>query len=114
MHPRLLAAIASIAALLALLSVPSVSLAHERRTIGNGKYDVVVGWETEPAYVNQRNAAGIRISKVGTNPAQPVTDADKTLKLQGRQGAQTRTSDLRAGFGQPGDYRPATRPGRAG
>ncbi len=114
MHPRLLAAIASIAALLALLSAPSVSLAHERRTIGNGKYDVVVGWETEPAYVNQRNAAGIRISKVGTNPAQPVTDADKTLKLQVRQGAQTRTFDLRAVFGQPGYYVADILPTRAG
>jgi hypothetical protein len=114
MHPRHLAAIASIAALLALLCAPTVSMAHERRTIGSGKYDIVVGWETEPAYVNQRNAAGIRISKAGTNPAQPVTDADKTLKIQIRQGAQTRTFDLRAVFGQPGYYVADVLPTRAG
>jgi hypothetical protein len=114
MQSRTLAAVASLAALLALVSAPSVSFAHERRTIGSGKYDVVVGWDTEPAYVNQRNAAGVRISKAGTNPAQPVTDADKTIKLQVRQGAQTRTFDLRAVFGQPGYYVADMLPTRAG
>src|SRR5437762_14119527 len=92
----------ALAVLVAIL--PSVVLAHERRTIGNGKYDIVVGWDLEPAYVNQHNATGIRISKVGTSPDEPVTGAEKTLKLQLRQGSQTRTFDLRAVFGQPGYY----------
>jgi hypothetical protein len=35
------------AAVVALL--PTASLAHERRTIANGAYQVEVGWETEPA-----------------------------------------------------------------
>ena len=35
-------------ALIALLVVPTTAFAHERRTIGNGKYDVTVGWDTEP------------------------------------------------------------------
>jgi hypothetical protein len=99
-----IAAIVSVAMLMALLIAPSVTFAHERRTIANGKYDVVVGWDVEPAYVNQKNAASIRISKAGTNPAEPVAGAEKTLKVDIRQGAQTKTFDLRAVFGQPGYY----------
>jgi hypothetical protein len=107
-------ATALVMALLALAVATPVVGAHERRTIGGGKYDVVVGWDSEPAYVNQRNAAGIRISRAGTNPAQAVTGAEQTLKLQIRQGAQTRTFDLRAVFGQPGYYVADLLPTRAG
>jgi hypothetical protein len=104
MNGKQVMAIGSIAILCALLMAPSMSFAHERRTIGAGKYDVVVGWDTEPAYVGQKNAASIRISKSGTNPAEPVTGAEKTLNVEIRQGAQTKTFDLRAAFGQPGYY----------
>jgi hypothetical protein len=104
MHAKRLMAIGSVAVLCAVLIAPSLSFAHERRTIGASKYDVVVGWDTEPAYVSQKNAASIRISKSGTNPAEPVTGADKTLKVEIRQGAQTKSFDLRAAFGQPGYY----------
>ena len=114
MHLRHLVAIGMLAALVVLVAAPTVALAHERRTLAGGKYDVVVGWEAEPAYVNQRNAAGIRISKAGTNPAEAVTGAEKTLKLQIRQGAQTRNFDLRAVFGQPGYYVADILPTRAG
>ena len=115
MHSRRLVAIASsIAVLVAFFSSPSISLAHERRTVASGKYDVVIGWDTEPAYANQRNAAGIRISKAGTSPAEAVTGAEKTLKVQIRQGAQTRTFDLRTVFGQPGYYVADILPTRAG
>src|SRR5215471_10646910 len=97
-------ALLSIALILGVLVAPSTSFAHERRTIGGGKYDVVVGWDVEPAYADLKNGASIRISKAGTNPAEPVTGADKTLKVDIRQGATTRTFDLRAVFGQPGYY----------
>ncbi|HLZ31589.1 MAG TPA: hypothetical protein VKV73_30075 [Chloroflexota bacterium] len=107
MHAQRLLALGSVAVLCAVLAsllAPSTSFAHERRTIGAGQYDVVVGWDTEPAYVNEKNAASIRISKSGTNPAEPITGAEKTLKVEIRQGAQTRSFDLRAAFGQPGYY----------
>jgi hypothetical protein len=104
MFAKRLMAIGSFAVLFALLSAPSISFAHERRTIGGGKYDVVVGWDVEPAYSNFKNGASIRISKAGTNPAEPVTGAEKTLKVDIRQGAQTRTFPLRAVFGQAGYY----------
>jgi hypothetical protein len=103
-HLHRLMAVGSLAVMAALLGGPAISFAHERRTIANGKYDVVVGWDVEPAYVDQKNAASIRISRAGTNPAEPVSGAEKTLKVDIRQGAQTRTFDLRSVFGQPGYY----------
>ncbi len=89
-------------ALLALLLVPGTALAHERRSVANGKYDVVVGWDVEPAYIAMKNAAGIRIMDAGTTNA--VTGAEKGLKLAIRQGASTQTFPLRAMFGQSGYY----------
>jgi hypothetical protein len=111
---RRLVAVGAVALLLGLLGAPAASLAHERRTLAAGKYDVVVGWDTEPPFVNQKNAATIRISRTGTNPAQPVTGAEKTLKVELRQGGQTRVFDLRAVFGQPGYYAADIVPTRAG
>src|SRR5437879_3598832 len=86
----------------ALLFAPGSALAHERRTIASGKYDVVVGWDVEPAYVDLKNGAGIRIMDAGTT--NPVTGAASTLKLQIRQGASTQSFPLRAVFGQDGYY----------
>ena len=105
---------ASALLLIALFVVPTSAFAHERRTIGNGKYDVVVGWDVEPAYQDFKNAASIRISQAGSNPAVPVQGAEKTLKVQIRQGATTREFPLRAVFGQPGYYVADILPTRAG
>src|SRR4051794_41987046 len=84
--------------------LPGTALAHERRTIANGKYDVVVGWDVEPAIQSLKNGASIRISEAGSNPAVPVAGAETTLKVQVRQGASTKEFPLRAVFGQPGYY----------
>jgi hypothetical protein len=92
------------ALLIASLLVPTGASAHERRTIANGKYDVVVGWDVEPAYQGQKNGASIRIAQAGSNPAVPVEGAEKMLKVQIRQGATTREFPLRAVFGQKGYY----------
>ena len=104
MHIKQVLAVCLVANVFVLASLPLVALAHERRTLGAGKYDVVVGWDVEPAFVGEKNAASIRISKAGTNPAEAVTGAERTLKVDIRQGAQTKTFDLRAVFGQPGYY----------
>jgi hypothetical protein len=90
------------AALLVLLLSPGTALAHERRTVANGQYDVVVGWDVEPAYIGMKNAASIRIMDAGTT--NPVTGAEKGLKLAIRQGASTQAFPLRAVFGQNGYY----------
>ena len=100
--------------LVALFILPTSAFAHERRTIGNGKYDVVVGWDVEPAYQGFKNAASIRISQAGSSPAVPVEGADKTLKVQIRQGASTKDFPLRAVFGQAGYYVADIMPTRAG
>src|SRR6059058_2068404 len=105
---------ASALLLIALFILPTSVFAHERRTIGNGKYDVVVGWDVEPAYEGLKNAASIRISEAGSNPAVPVVGAEKTLKVQIRQGATTREFPLRAVFGQPGYYAADVVPTREG
>lgn len=97
---------------LVALVLPGSALAHERRTIGNGKYDVVVGWDVEPAYADMKNGAGIRIMQAGTTT--PVTGADKTLKVTIRQGASTKQFPLRAVFGQDGYYVADMVPTRAG
>jgi hypothetical protein len=95
-----------------LVLAPTTALAHERRTVANGKYDVVVGWDVEPAYADLKNGAGIRIMDAGTT--NPITGADKTLKLSIRQGASTQTFPLRAVFGQDGYYVADVVPTRAG
>jgi hypothetical protein len=90
--------------LAALFLVPGSAFAHERRTISNGKYDVVVGWDIEPAYQGLKNSAAIRISQAGSNPVVPIMGAERTLKVHIRQGATTREFPLRAVFGQQGYY----------
>jgi hypothetical protein len=90
------------AALLVLMLAPGTALAHEHRTVANGKYDVTVGWDVEPTYVGMKNAASIRIMEAGTNT--PVTGADKTLKLSIRQGASTQSFPLKAATGQNAGY----------
>lgn len=103
---------AAVLLLIALLVLPGSALAHERRTIANGKYDVVVGWDVEPAYADMKNAASIRIMQAGTTT--PVTGADKTLKVNIRQGATTKPFSLRAVFGQDGYYLADIVPTRVG
>lgn len=112
--PRRLGMAASLVVFILLVVAPTSAFAHERRTIGNGKYDVVVGWDVEPAYQGLKNGASIRISQAGSSPAVPVEGADKALKVQIRQGATTREFPLRAVFGQPGYYVADIIPNRAG
>jgi hypothetical protein len=106
------AAVLGASLLLVLLLVPGTALAHERRTVANGKYDLVVGWNVEPAYAGQMNQASIRIMNDGTTT--PVTGADKSLKLAIRQGANTQAFPLKAAFGQDGFYTADIMPTRVG
>lgn len=115
MQPRIFARAGVLFLLVsATIALPATALAHERRTIASGKYDVVVGWDVEPAYQGQKNAASIRISQGGGNAAVPVTGAEKTLKVQIRQGTDVREFPLRTVFGQNGYYVADIVPTRAG
>jgi hypothetical protein len=98
-------AVVPAALLLGALVLPGSALAHERRTVGGAKYNVVVGWDVEPAYQSLKNAASIRITQAGApDPAPPVEGAEKTLKVQIRQGSDVREFPLRSVFGQKGYY----------
>ncbi|MBI4319350.1 MAG: hypothetical protein HY675_12740 [Chloroflexi bacterium] len=91
-----------VGALFALALTVGGASAHERRTLV-GKYDVVVGWDKEPAFVNQQNAASIRIFKAGTQD--PVQGVEKTLKVRiAFGGGEPKEFSLRAVFGQQGYY----------
>jgi hypothetical protein len=87
-------------ALLAVTSVPGAS-AHERRTVA-GTYNFVVGFLTEPAFLEEPNAVSLTVTNAQTN--QPVEGVEKTLKADVTVSGQTRTFDLRTRFGQPGAY----------
>ncbi len=82
------------------LAWTGVALAHEHRTVG--KYELVVGFDGEPALAGQPNAAGIRIQTAADK--QPVEGAEDTLKLEIIHGKDTMTAELEAEFGQPGYY----------
>lgn len=104
-HVRRLLAALPVALLLGALLVPGSALAHERRTVGGGKYNVLVGWDVEPAYQSLKNAASIRITMAGTaDPAPPVEGVEKTLRVQIRQGNDVREFPLRSVWGQKGYY----------
>jgi hypothetical protein len=97
---------ATVAAVLAVLLVPLLAvpaLAHEEHKVA--KYDVEVGFGTEPAYAGVTNSVQLII----TNNGKPVTDV-KSLKVAVSTGdAEAKQLPLEPywsdDFGQPGDYR---------
>lgn len=95
---RIVAAMVAIIILVLLSS--SVVLAHERRTVG--KYQLVVGFVNEPAYVNLPNAIDFRVTNMETN--KPVEGLEKTVTAEVIVGGKTLPVNLEARFGQPGAY----------
>jgi hypothetical protein len=84
-------------ALLSLVVLPAS--AHERRQVG--PYVVVVGFDTEPAYLEELNAASIQVFRAD---GQPLEGVDKSLKVEVSTGGSSRTFDLRPKPGRPGTY----------
>ena len=88
---------------------PQGASAHERRDIGGGKYQAVVGFLTEPAYANQVNGVSLAVTSKtekaadGTT-AKPITGLEKTLKVQVLAGGKTLDQPLQARFGMDGSY----------
>ena len=89
-------------AILAL--APGSALAHEHRAIDDGKYTVIVGWDSEPPVAGQPNAATVQVNLADTDPLQPIEGVDQTLSLQIRQGRTTLQLPLHAITGKPGSY----------
>jgi hypothetical protein len=100
MHPimRYLLAATALAAL-ALAVFPSAAEAHERRQVG--PFVVVVGFEVEPTFVEEENAALIQVFRAD---GQPVEGVEKTLKVEIGIGGAGRTFDLKPRLRQPGTY----------
>lgn len=82
------------------LLLTSLAFAHERRSVG--KYDFVVGFLNEPAYVNQVNSVDLRVTNHETS--KPVEGLDKTVKVEVLVGGKTLPLSLSARFGQAGAY----------
>ncbi|MBM2812655.1 MAG: hypothetical protein HW416_3414 [Chloroflexi bacterium] len=106
---------AAIGALLGLLVIgllPPTALAHERRDVG--KYSFAVGFNGEPAYQGQPNAALITVT-VPSEDARPVEGLADALKATiAFGGGPPKEFKLRAVFGRPGAYVADFIPTRAG
>lgn len=87
-----------------LLLVPAVASAHEPRAVG--KYQFVVGFSVEPAYVGEMNGVSLRVQLPGTPPT-PVEGLEQTLQVEvTHMGSGTsKTMALRTVFRDPGAYR---------
>jgi hypothetical protein len=93
-----LAVVAAFTAVSLTALVPSAE-AHERRQVGDLTF--VVGFLDEPAYLEEANAASVRVTRAdGT----PVEGLQQSLKVEVTSGADKRTFDLTTVFNQPGHY----------
>ena len=110
--PRFTAVAAALIALIGLAPIftPEAG-AHERRTVA-GTYTFVVGFITEPVFLEEPNGIDLRITNAQTN--EPIEGVEKTLKADIIVGGQTKTVDLRARFGQRGAYTADVIPTRGG
>ncbi len=113
---------ALVAALMLVLILPGIASAHERRMVG--KYQMVVGFSTEPAFAGDKNGLDLTICQGeckydGTGAARvltnPVKDADKTLKAEViSAGAAPLPLEVKARFGADGKYDGFFYPTKAG
>lgn len=94
--------ISFIAALIAVTAfgiAPSSADAHERRQVG--PYTLVVGFQGEPAYVEEPNGGSVTVSRAD---GQPVEGLEKTLKVEVTTGGENRIFELKRVFNRPGAY----------
>lgn len=102
--------VAALALALACALVPSlVARAHETRAVG--AYELVVGFQEEPTYVNQPNGVWLSVRTVPPSGGgaerprgEPVEGLERTLRAEVTHGAARRAAPLRAAFNQPGVY----------
>jgi hypothetical protein len=95
------------------LVLPLTASAHERRDVGAGKYQVVVGFITEPAILGEPNGVDFRVTlKEGNKPVEGLQEKVKVSVQHG--GGPAREMPLRARFGMPGAYTADLIPTRTG
>jgi hypothetical protein len=102
---------------------PALASAHEHRDIANGRYTVVVGFSTEPAYTGFLNGLSLRVSDNsqatpatdgGEATGAPVESLETTLQAEIIYGDQKMPLTLEPQFGTPGSYNAWVVPTAAG
>lgn len=91
--------IVALIAITALGLAPTTAEAHERRQVG--PYTFVVGFQGEPAYIEEPNGASVTVARTD---GQPVEGLEKTLKVEVTTGGDSRTFELKRVFNRPGAY----------
>jgi hypothetical protein len=98
-RPFAMLTIAAAFVAVSLTALAPAAEAHERRQVGD--YTFVVGFLNEPAYLEEANAASVRVTRAdGT----PVEGLQQSLKVEVTSGADSRTFDMTTVFNQPGHY----------
>jgi hypothetical protein len=97
-----------------LVASPRAVEAHETRAIGDGQYQIVVGFMNEPVFAGDKSGLEFWVTEVSTaTPAAgqqegdgtPVEDLDETLQAEVLFEDQTLALPLSPLFGEPGGYR---------
>jgi hypothetical protein len=107
-----LAAVGSIGLVSALaLASPPVAEAHETRTIGDGQYQIVVGFMNEPVFAGDKSGLEFWVTEVsaatpgaGDEEGTPVEGLEETLQAEVIYEDQTMALPLTAKWDEPGGY----------
>jgi hypothetical protein len=105
-------AVAALAVAGLLLLAPALASAHEHREIAGGRYTMVVGFSSEPAYTGFLNGLDLRVTDNsqatpaagGAPTGAPVEGLEQTLKADIIYGNQTRELTLEPRYNTPGAY----------
>jgi hypothetical protein len=110
--PAILAALTLAGLLVPLLASPAA--AHEHRTVG--KYNLVVGFGTEPAFAGNPNSVQLILSDAKDKPVTTLGDTLKVAITTGNAEAKELTLEpnFGDGWGEQGDYRAFFIPTTAG
>lgn len=106
-------------AVIAVLTAASAS-AHEEDLLGNGQYQVIVGFLVEPAFVGEKNGLQLYVAKLASlatpepgdaTPVaadevfdRPIEGLESTLRAEVVHGDERLALTLEPVYGSPGEY----------
>lgn len=98
---------------------PQVAEAHGRRDLAGGKYQLVFGFLTEPAFAGQMNGIDLTVCEGACKTQDgkvlnPVKEVEKTLKAEAIYGSQKINVELKARYNMDGKYAGYFLPAAAG
>ena len=105
-----------------LLAAAPTAFAHEHVQVGDGKYELTIGWRNEPAFVGEPNGLDLKVARVTEEADEGhahaddvVLGAEQNLTVTYEYGGKTFSPvDFRPAFGRPGWYTAEITPTRAG